>query len=42
MATALAKVPTAEPKAAEPKPSISAAEMGSRQRDISVSEREDS
>jgi DNA topoisomerase-6 subunit B len=33
MATALAKVPTAEPKAA-----VSAAEMGARQRDISVSE----
>jgi len=33
MATALAKVPTAEPKAA-----ISAAEMGARQREISVSE----
>src|ERR1700682_3276596 len=33
MATALAKVPTAEPKAA-----VSAVEMGSRQRDISVSE----
>src|SRR5207244_9949227 len=33
MATLLAKVPTAEPKAA-----LSAAEMGARQRDISVSE----
>jgi DNA topoisomerase-6 subunit B len=33
MATALAKAPTAEPKAA-----VSAAEMGARQRDISVSE----
>src|SRR5438128_2330748 len=33
MATILAKVPTAEPKAA-----VSAAEMGARQRDISVSE----
>jgi DNA topoisomerase VI subunit B len=33
MATVLAKVPTAEPKAA-----VSAAEMGARQRDISVSE----
>ena len=38
MATALAKAPTAEPKAAEPKTSVSAVEMGSRQRDISVSE----
>jgi len=38
MATALAKAPTAESKAAEPKASVSAVEMGSRQRDISVSE----
>src|SRR5574342_900594 len=38
MATALAKAPTAEPNAAEPKTSVSAAEMGARQRDISVSE----
>src|SRR2546425_446974 len=38
MATALAKAPIAEPKAAEPKPSVSAVEMGARQRDISVSE----
>jgi len=38
MATALAKAPTAEPKAAEPKSSVSAVEMGARQRDISVSE----
>ena len=38
MTTALAKTPTVEPKAAEPKTSVTAAEMGSRQRDISVSE----
>jgi len=38
MATALARVPTAEPKAAEPKTPVSAVEMGARQRDISVSE----
>jgi DNA topoisomerase-6 subunit B len=38
MATALAKAPTAEPKPAEPKTSVSAVEMGSHQRDISVSE----
>jgi len=38
MATALARTPTAEPKAAEPKTSVSAVEMGARQRDISVSE----
>src|SRR5260370_40865246 len=43
MATVLAKSPTAAPKAAVsstagPKPAVSAAEMGARQREISVSE----
>src|ERR1700681_4589435 len=38
MATALAKAPTAEPEAAEPNTYVSAVEMGSRQRNISVSE----
>src|SRR5713226_3793477 len=43
MATVLAKSPTAAPKAAAsstagPKPAVSAAEMGARQREISVSE----
>src|SRR5512146_2954064 len=38
MATVLSRTATAEPRAAEPKATLSAVEMGARQREISVSE----
>ncbi len=38
MSTVLAKPPSAEPKAPEPRATVSAVEMGARQREISVSE----
>src|SRR5512143_248623 len=38
MATVLSRTATAEPRAAEPQASLSAVEMGARQREISVSE----